>query len=243
MPKFTRPGTEAELCSRFIEAMSPEWTAYPESCGFDIVLRRDGSPSRGWRFAHHGDLLGVEAKLRPSFEVVEQVLRKRGAATGPSGSPHFLAVLVPKASKAFIRICTELRINVVQLSLIDGHWRRELPLSFRTRPTRLIQPPPVVPSGPAGVPSPRPLTPWRVAALRIVQRGLVRGELTNDDFKEFGVKKGRWVQAGWIVKTGQRGRKHVYELNPGAPGFPTNGFEEDFEALKRHDRGDWGARA
>lgn len=73
--------TEAELCAAFLACVPATWVAYPESCGFDIVLAHEET----------GAQIGIEAKLTLNSKVLVQVTdgRERNA-----NGPDYMAVLV-----------------------------------------------------------------------------------------------------------------------------------------------------
>jgi len=59
--------TEADLCAAFLACVPATWQAYPESCGFDIVLAHKET----------GAQIGIEAKLTLNAKVLVRGLLRR----------------------------------------------------------------------------------------------------------------------------------------------------------------------
>lgn len=192
-PKYT----EANLCADFSAAATAQgWTVYPETAGFDLLLTKDGLQ------------LGIEAKLRPSLELLNQV----AAHLDPHGSrtkgPHYVAALVPAYRGQWHSIAIALGIAVI--SPIDGLRRAGQwpsldalieclpPLHF----TESVWLPPVVPDVPAGVAAPVKLTKWKWDALRLLARISIRGYITVADFRHIGLHASRWYAGRWVEPVG-----------------------------------------
>lgn len=190
-PQFA---TEAELCAAFIAwaARWPEWTAYPESCGWDILL------------AHaDGTQVGIQAKLKLNLKVLAQAVASwhDWHDTGPD----FRALLVP-GGHGVGDLCDALGLGIFE----PNRWREQGAANFSpeldrrgyahwhyTNPTKRHVLPKYVPDVPCGVPGPLMLTPWKIAALEIVATIAVRGFVTRDDFKRAGIDHRRWTQL-WL---------------------------------------------
>lgn len=198
---------EADLCAAFIEWVKrPErfardtdvrWTPYAETAGWDILL-----------VAQDGTQIGVQAKLRFNMKVLQQCLPDTWDAWHDRG-PDFRAVLVPEWSGDDARVC-----NALGLALIGGTgalWRGP---DFRPgllqndcgggwhywSPREREKLPEFVPDVVAGASGPVQLTKWKTAALSIVATLQVRGYITRQDFKEYGVDPRRWTGPGdWLV--------------------------------------------
>ncbi|TIU81425.1 MAG: hypothetical protein E5W01_20510, partial [Mesorhizobium sp.] len=56
--------SEAALCAAFIARLPKDWTAYPETAGFDILLVRGAD----------GAQIGVEAKMTLNAKVLMQAV-------------------------------------------------------------------------------------------------------------------------------------------------------------------------
>lgn len=94
--------------------------------------------------------------------------------------------------------------------------------------------PPVVPSGPAGAPAPRPLTRWRVQAIRLCIRLRERGHVTSEDFRELGVAAATWRDR-WVRRAGFEGSRARYVAVEGAD-LPDAGFEAEAAAIRDLDQ-------
>lgn len=214
--------TEEELCDAFADhARAAGWTVYPECSGWDLLLERDGIQ------------IGVEAKLRPCFEVLLQALRPAEAAH--CGGPMFHAVLVPEMRRAFRSVAFELGIGVYHGDFRSGfgsYWKldpsrtrdqaepRFLPALEppRTKEWRHRKPawtPPVEVTGNgAGRAAPRQLTPWKIKAVLLCAVLRDRGWVTSADFKAIGIDPNRWRQL-WLDEDGKDGRLKRYVARPG----------------------------
>lgn len=217
-------GCEAELCDAFATyAHRVGWTVYPETAGWDLVLVYRGTPRP---FIQTGFQIGVEAKLRPSIELLAQLARHRRELNRPNAA---LALLPRWPSKTYRIVANELDADVRSP---PAESERDWPL----RPVYrfglgTLSLPAIVPNGSGGVPNPSPLTPWREKALRMCIRLRERGEVTTKDFRELRINHSRWVQAGWILHKGKLGRRYRYVPNLDHPRFPDRGWEQEREAL------------
>jgi len=210
--------SEEELCSWFGELATKDgWTVYPETAGWDLLLVKDHVQ------------IGVEAKLRANVDVLAQALRPGIENDGP----RFHAVLVPKAGRAFLEVARTLRVVTFDRRALesdahlywyrqDGHALIRPPFEWfawnHPDPAEL---PPIVPDVPAGVPSPRTLTKWKIGAIRICLRIRARGWVAKRDFTELGVSPSHWYRK-WL-KAGERdGRGYRWVPCP----LPCGGYED-----------------
>jgi hypothetical protein len=205
--------TETDLCRAFLDGLPPDWTAYPETAGWDVLLVRNGVQ------------VGIQAKLRANQEVLLQALptlriwRERQRISGP----RYRGILVERTTgrteesrrtnlHRFAAIARHLRLLVLRppteshLPFPDD-WlgraepnglnrrmsyqlvRRARPTSidwrwYRWNPSRPEDLPPVVPRVPAGVPSPEVVSLWSVAAVRLELLCRERGFVTARDARE-----------------------------------------------------------
>jgi len=228
-PKFA---TEGELCDAFADAARKDrWEVYPECAGWDLLLVRDG--------LHYG----IEAKLRCNLEVVAQVL----GHLRHDPYPHHVGVLVPKSTTALADVCRQLRINIEcpPRPLWAGHhvsWQVDRALHWERTPKTVIELPPVPQMTGGGRPNPRTLSPWRIAALRLIIQLRRRGFLTSADFKAAGVNIQRWRDGRWVVRNGSVGRLARYTRGD-ADDAPDVGYERERDALEVADTkaaGDYG---
>lgn len=189
--------SEELLCARFVGvARAHGFKVYPETEGFDLLLVA-GPECSGFR---EGDQVGVHAKLVPNVAVLAQALPRPVKYRGPD----YYAVLVPKRSKAFSEVARALRITEVTAEWLDGD--RFTTLSgrrwFRCEPQQRCWVPEHEHDLPAGVPSPRTLSKWKQAAIKLCLLCEERGYLTSRDFADAGISMTRWRKLGWLRADG-----------------------------------------
>ena len=93
---------EADLCEEFMTFANEQgWTCYPESCGFDIFLERNGVQ------------IGVEAKLKMNLKVVSQAVG-RLVPEDRGCNPHFRTVLVPFDQPRYPEVLSRLKVWTFQ---------------------------------------------------------------------------------------------------------------------------------
>lgn len=245
------PKTEAELCDAFAEiARTRGWDVYPECGGFDLLLVWNATVMpQGWGRlrlpnAPAGFQVGVEAKLRPNVEVLEQAASRiaYGAAAPDAG-----AVLVPQATRDFAALGRRLRLHVFALADLvgDRHRRGGLNEPFVVEPENgagearpRVTLPPIPLQGSGGQASPRVLSPWRVAALRLVIELRAKGSITRAEAKAIGIDPSHWVTRGWLRTDGQRPARYtelprLAESDRG----PIRGYERELELLQAQATG------
>lgn len=210
--------TEADLCASFIAFADAEgWTSYAETEGFDILLVRRSD----------GLQLGLQAKLKFNLEVLGQACPEvfDGGRTGPDHR----GILVPEAVGRS-RLCEYLGLAVLYpdqkrrvekgpdgcwAEIVEPRWDPGI-LDPRCRswraywhdwnPERRIKLPDYVPDVVAGASGPVQLTKWKIAALRVCAALEVRGFVTRDDFKRYGVDHRRWLApSNWLLPGDVRG--------------------------------------
>jgi len=206
--------TEAELCAAFLQWLTryPEWTAYAETEGWDILL------------AHHdGTQIGIQAKLKFNMKVLEQSVES-GLGWEATG-PDYRAVLVPDGQGS-VEICNALGLTLIRP---HRHWNKGYEfnpgLDYRSwerwhfsNPEKRHELPRFVPDVAAGSSAPCQLTKWKIGALEICAVLEIAGIVTRQDFKRAGVDHRRWVES-WL------------EPVPNAPGKWRwkNGTKQGFE--------------
>lgn len=229
--------TESELCAAFIVALrAAGYAVHPETSDFDILAV---APARHIYFDHvrFGDQLGIHAKLRANIDVLAQILDTDPTPFQPyssahrTGAPHWRVVLVPDASVTFQALCAKLGIQLARppsrgSSEILGNWFRLN--AFQPPSRRSPKTPCWVPDielhTPSGVPSPKSITKWKLAALKLCHLGLTRGYLTKQDFKAAGVTLStwttrpskQWVKGSRVTDTGGK-PEYRYVLTEHAP--------------------------
>jgi hypothetical protein len=204
--------TEAALCEAFLVWMRrfPEWTAYAETEGWDILL------------AHcDGTQIGVQAKLRLNVDVLCQAVERRAEWCSNIG-PDYRALLVP-SDRGVRDLCAALGLTVFCLA---SSWNaadfapaleiRSYADWFFMNPKRRHTLPRYIPDVPAGVPSPSPLSKWKIGALEICAVMELRGYVTREDFKRASIDHRRWREQWLAPVDGEPGR---WTFKPGFFGF------------------------
>lgn len=202
---------ETDLCAAFINAMPEGWTAYPETCGFDILLVRK----------EDGFQIGIEAKLKLNTKVICQVAEPVLTWYTNREGPDCRAVLIPAyAATELAAICQFLGITVIrQYHPSDAfHYRynnrpslpelhRDWPDSdwYEFAPARRCAVPDYIPDVIAGDSAPVTLTVWKIAAIKIAITIERRGYVTRQDFSHYDISMSRWTQGGWLIKDGKGG--------------------------------------
>ena len=193
--------TEVALCAAFISALPKDWTAYAETCGWDILLVRSGD----------GCQIGVQAKLKLNATVLVQAAEDRWdnnrpgpdyrAALVPSCEANALAGLAPHCGLTVIRVRAEaLRYNSERFSpgLPDEKHSYSAEQWHERLPAERYKLPEYVPDVAAGASAPLQLTHWKISALRIAALLHATGFVTRDDFKRCHVDIRRWISGGWL---------------------------------------------
>lgn len=236
--------SEADMLAKFMERLAKEnarvvdmiskrgdrfgndeWIAYPETCGFDLVLRG----------RHSGIQVGIEAKLSLNAKSLCQAVC--GAADYYSmPGPDYRAVLVP--SKGQVSGMSELAafigVTVIVLSYdgCDWRFRPELPSTNQWQyserrswhpwvPAEQLKLPDYIPDTIAGTPSPRVLSPWKISAIKLCILLDRRGYVTRRDMKTLQISPTRWCDAfhGYLSPAGKEGRCTHYVACDRTPDF------------------------
>lgn len=196
--------TEADLCAAFIAAIGPNWTAYAETEGWDILLVRKAD----------GFQIGVEAKLKLNAKVISQALEHRYATASPG--PDCRAVLVPEGAGELATIAAYIGVTVVTMHKHSGtSWGPKfspglpdeatgfgsLDCWHELVPAARHRLPEYVPDVAAGASAPLQLTRWKVAAIKIAVILERRGYVTRHDFKAIDIDIRRWLprEQGWLA--------------------------------------------
>lgn len=237
-PRFKNPyKTENELCNIFIEyAKMNGWQIYPETSGFDILLVKNIQ-------------IGIQAKLHDNIEVLSQsvdgLYNNKGIFTTTYG-PDIRAVLVPRASAAFKRIATILKIFVIEGTLLEWNtstksysWIKKIDTDIDDyREWFLLQSnnkcwiPEVEINIPAGVSSPKQITPWKMKAVKLCIKLDAQGFLTSDDFKTAKISMPLWIQQSWIIPNNKKSGKRKQFIRNTQIKLPDQLYPEILEALK-----------
>lgn len=209
---------------------------YGEAAGHDMIVVATakfidrctlrGSRGRLVDDMEPGDLIAVEGKLRASFHLLDQALPPNHPS--PWGQRHgcvgadFYMVCIPEAPEGFIEIAAALGIGVFVAEPdrdVLAYGTRTVPAPAEIRrchpPTRCVglnRPPlptlavEVTP----GLPSPMPLTGWKIGAVRLCLLAAER-PITREDFRREGIDHRRFVDSRWMVCEG-RGKEAVFRL-------------------------------
>lgn len=216
--------TEAEMVASWLRqiAKAKDWTPYPETAGWDVLL------------VHAcGAQLGIQAKLSLNAKVLAQTLEGASSFYRASG-PDYRGVLVPegKAQNHLSPIASALGIEVVTVHrerrgvtyghrLPDPTYKGDYPTGMWPNwlPERRETLPEYIPDVVAGAPSPLQLTPWKIAAIKLLIVLDLRGHVTRADIKALKLHPSRWCDkwAG-LLSAGEAG----YVRNSRTPNFKTS---------------------
>lgn len=231
--KTATPKWESEaamLVAFMAEARAMGFRVVPEACGHDLVLvvteplRRPPGSHRILPDVEVGDVIAVEGKLRASITLLRQVtppFRRRWGCTSPA-TADFYAAVIPGYDSDFEEAAHALGAAVWVMRpgrpKADRWDYDHAPIlaSFDLRDElrcvgygRLAVPDLDVDITP-GCPSPRQVTAWKIAAVRLCLLGLTR-ELVNADFVDAKVNRRRFVDSGWVTVR-REGRVGFYIL-------------------------------
>jgi hypothetical protein len=201
------------------DARALGFRCYPESGGHDLILVAPAGLESGGLV--EGDQIAVEGKLRDNLSVLHQALPPGALWPSLKGQTacDFYAVLVPAADGTFRDLATVLGIRVLQLPKgakplrrgdvhqLARDWRDELRVGLPRK--RLL----LEVDMPAGQPSPRAVTPWKIDAVRLCHVATSNGgELRTSDFAGTQVRARTFLDRGWMVPLRREGRITVYRL-------------------------------
>lgn len=246
-PKFA---SEASLCDEYATAMKAwGFDVFPETSGWDLI----GVAKRAIGEIREGDQVGVQAKLSANFKVLVQATEddpSRYNAVGRTRGPHWRFVLVPKATGDFIELARRLGVVVVTPTLrwsndpttgkpvvAHGFYSPMVSAKFRRDPTRELWVPDVALWTQPGAPSPRSITPWKLAALKLCLLAEERGYLLKSDFYAAEVDMTRWTRSvkgkAWMrgawVEVAPKTKEYRYTLTEHAP---HRIYADIYEAMK-----------
>jgi hypothetical protein len=175
---------------------SKEWTVYPETAGWDVLLvHQDGYQ------------LGIEAKLALNAHVVAQSLEGTSRYYTRSG-PDYRAVMVPadKSQGYMGPICRALGVCIIAVRPPERHITRGMGLPCEEAhrdsdwpcwlPAERCPLPEYIPDVEAGHPSPVALTYWKIKAIRLMIVLERRGFVTRADMRVLQISPSRWCD-GW----------------------------------------------
>lgn len=212
--------SEAGLCRAFISQIPKNWTAYPETAGFDILLVR----------AEDGAQIGVEAKMSLNAKVILQASDSYHHSMQGTG-PDFRCCLVPygTAGTEMVSLARLLMLTVIEMKskeiyqakrfrdfgyggkvYVDPDVKKfEPPLpaigGYQWRddwvdhcPVKRCRLPDYVPDVCAGASGPSQLSEWKIKAIKICIIMEKRGWCCIADFIAIGIHRQRFLQMGWV---------------------------------------------
>lgn len=252
--------SEVDLCDRLRDwAERQGFDVYPEVHGWDLVLTTD-EPRKLDRLhaIEPGQQVGIHAKVRASFEVIDQAW--------PPGDgigwkyPTYGMVAVPAPGAAFERICRRVGIGVIAADRSARKFRGWIGSKSddarsarrkhdpyvtwwpRARTYKLLTLPPIASRAiQAGAPSPRVLSEWRTKALRFLASARSKETFRVSDVTAFGLSKtwvDRWGEpVDWATENrrGKPVRVRVYRLVTNVEKLPDWGYRDVAEELWKHD--------
>lgn len=213
--------SEADLCRTFIGRLPPEWIAYPETAGFDILLSRK----------EDGAQIGIEAKLTLNAKVILQACPSTASHSDREMSPDFRAVLVPYgyAPPEMCKIAWRLGITTIQMKTKEVYqalrfssypgfvtrfrnphvfaFEPSLPMAGETdyqhhwidlAPWSRFVLPAYVPDVAAGASAPLQLSEWKIKAIKIAIILERRGWVCIPDFIHLKLNRQFFMTQGWI---------------------------------------------
>lgn len=218
-------GSKAELCEQLTAAArSSGYRVFPSVGGWDLLLV----------CRETGEQVGVHAMLRPAIEVVGRALEREPHDSGPS--VH--AVLVPFKTPHFERVALRCGVVVVQGVQLDNIRLRELFMHApRWQHSQAEYHPDHEVLVPAGVPSPRRVTKWKIAAVQLCLLARERGHVTRDDIVALGLKPHWWLSKryGQVLTRvdGNEGRRRYVLTDPSSPLVPDLRWPEIVSAIEQ----------
>ncbi len=232
--------SEAAMLQVVIDAARARgWRALPETAGHDLVLvvGDDCGPDS----LCPGDVVVVEGKLRDNVQVLAQALPADSRGAKLSRSADWYAVAVPSASGEFRDLAYAL--GIVVLPVYAGFQRGRpdehvlFPLVVASSRFRCIGLQPLELHDldvemRAGEPAPRPLSPWKIAAVRLCILGQTR-PLTAEDFRPTPVRHRTFLDRGWMTAR-REGQSWFFDLAD-HPGRPDIAYPEITDAIRRRD--------
>jgi len=170
---------EKDMCDELTRrAKEAGWVVYPEQGGWDLLLVRNHVQ------------VGVQAKLRPTIKLFSQAIVSEEYA-----GPHYRAIAVGNMSfkerEDIARVAKKCRLILIDMGYHPDYWLSAARIDFylgkvswryyRHFPSKLIWTPPFVPKLAAGVPHPKTVSPWMVAAVKLELFYLKKGYITIAD--------------------------------------------------------------
>jgi hypothetical protein len=228
---FKNPYTsENDLCNTFIEyAKNNGYKIYCETSGFDILVVKDDFQ------------IGIQAKMRGNIEVLAQIVDWPQDSIGP----NIRAVLIPHSTPEFKRICVALGIYIIEATRkrsrffnLPEVWIKEIqPLpnqydALYLRQMKRCWVPDINIEVPAGVKSPKLITPWKIKAVKLCMLLDEKGYLTSQDFKNVRVNMTLWKKK-WLTDSKQKEGKLTKYIKKVGAKLPDETYPDILEAIKK----------
>lgn len=219
-PKPKDWASESEMLC-FVRDTFRGWGAkvYGEAAGHDLVIEmtEDCLRAEGYhRFASWktwdvaaGDVVAVEGKLRANFKVLQQSIPPDHVApynTRSGRACDFYCVAVPAAPEGFTEVAAALGIGVILVTneVPAGSYnsRKDAALDLLCAAQRCVgferpKLPTLDVEVVPGLPSPMPLTAWKVAAVELCLLA-ARRPLTRKDFTSRNINARRFTDYNWM---------------------------------------------
>lgn len=230
-PTLAKWATEADMLMAFMaEAKACGFATHAECCGHDLILVAGPDTADLMRQRHYlhsdiepGDYVAVEGKLHRTVTVLRQATpphRRRWESTAATAA-DFYAVVVPVREADFEDVARAMDIHVVSIEPAIPDKYRPHPkvngFAFSNAHRVVGYPRPKLPGLDVGltpgVPSPRSLTPWKIAAVELC---MLTRDIVAADFKNSPVSPRSFLDRGWLERVSGRGDTAVYRLLPDA---------------------------
>ena len=193
--------SEVALCGEFLAAIGNEWTSYPETAGWDILLSRNLD----------GFQIGIQAKQKLNTDVIVQAIEGGEVWSVGRPGPDCRAVLVPYGSTGGLtKIAGYIGLTIIrvrpklqqrygfrfepELPRLGHEWEGDW---FECAPMNRHLLPEYVPDVAAGSSAPLQLTKWKISAMKLAITLEKRGFITRQDFKAHGIDYRRWIAPGY----------------------------------------------
>jgi len=234
---FKKYSLEKDMCDELSAHMKDSgWIVYPEQGGWDLLLVRRNIQ------------IGVQAKLRPTIKLLSQALISEQVS-----GPHYRAVAVGNSQEEekedFAKISMALRLIYIDMGIHPDYWfykatQRVSLKYYRHFPNNIVWTPPYVPELDAGIPSPKTVSPWKIAAIKMELIAETKGWVSIIDAREVVrqevpiEKKGsypRTLLQSFFVRTKEKDPRNTRcsKWVMGRKRYrPSDKFKDVFEALK-----------
>lgn len=234
--------TEAELCAVFMRDFNalPGWTCYPETGGFDVLVAHDDGRQIGveaklvlnakvadqilpaeswgvWGLPGPDHRLVIVRSITEANAGIAKMLRYLGVEVWEPWCGDHIGRDFKVEQRARFGIASKLYHDDVAVAAPDeGRYPMESHSGvalFDWNPIQRIVLPEAIPRTPAGVPAPVQMTPWKMAAIRVLARLRVQGYITAKEIAGQGCAASTWTQR-WLARGPVRGQWIETELTP-----------------------------